>query len=201
MSTTQPTTESIYTYLERLANLLRAESWQQGKQHGLQPIQLQMLAYLQRCNRYSNTPLGVAEYFDLTKGTVSQSLNVLEEKGLVSKIGDHKDGRVVHLVVTARGGELLAQTLPLPLFQHAIQSWNEADRVQTAQTLQRLLTSLQGANQRRSFGVCATCRFHQVAGQSQYRCGLTQEPLSPQDIELICREHEPGLAEDGVRGE
>lgn len=186
--------ESIYVYLERLANLLRAETWRQSRQRGLQPIQWQMLAYLQQCNHYSNTPLGVADYFYLTKGTVSQSLNVLEEKGFIEKQVDLKDGRVVHLVLTAQGRALLAETLPPPMFEAVSQTWGEAEQHQAVQLLQHLLTSLQHTNKLKSFGVCTTCRYHQVVGEGQFRCGLTQEPLTRQDISLICRDHEPAPA-------
>lgn len=69
---------ALYDYLERLTSLMRAWSREQPLVAELQPVQLSALHYLARCNRYSDTPLGVTEYLGLTKGTVSQSLKVLE---------------------------------------------------------------------------------------------------------------------------
>nr|MBA3613554.1 MarR family transcriptional regulator [Nitrospirales bacterium] len=62
--------------LERLTNLQRMEARAFGLRYGLQPVQMEALTYLTQCNRYSNTPQAVAEYLGLTKGTVSQSLQV-----------------------------------------------------------------------------------------------------------------------------
>ncbi|MFO6350987.1 MarR family transcriptional regulator, partial [Pseudomonas aeruginosa] len=39
------------------------------------------------------------------------------------------------------------------------------------------------------FGLCRSCRFHQRRAGSPF-CGLTGEPLSAADAELICREHQ-----------
>jgi DNA-binding MarR family transcriptional regulator len=185
-----PNAFELHIYLERLSNLLRAEAWRAGQQHGLQPIQLQMLAYLQRCNRYSNTPAAVTEYFGLTKGTVSQSLKILEDRGLIAKSADTHDRRVVHLHLTEAGRAVLGEAmLPAP-FQQLDAYLPISTQVEISTALRLLLTALQRANGARSFGVCATCRYHLTEEQGRYRCGLTQEPLLPHEIQLICREHE-----------
>ncbi|MFN2812475.1 MarR family winged helix-turn-helix transcriptional regulator, partial [Escherichia coli] len=74
--------------------------------------QLSALHYLARCNRYSDTPLGVTEYLGLTKGTVSQSLKVLEGRGLISKLPDARDRRSVHLRLTDAGRALIEAVIP-----------------------------------------------------------------------------------------
>ena len=84
--------------LERLNNLLRMEMRAFGLSYGLLPVQIEALTYLTRCNRYSDTPQAVTEYLGLTKGTVSQSLKVLEQKGFfgkfrTKKIIDYPSGR------------------------------------------------------------------------------------------------------------
>lgn len=94
---------ALYDYLERLTSLMRVWSREQPLVAELQPVQLSALHYLARCNRYSDTPLGVTEYLGLTKGTVSQSLKVLEGRGLISKLPDARDRRSVHLRLTDAG--------------------------------------------------------------------------------------------------
>jgi Transcriptional regulators len=98
------TDTTLYDYLERLASLMRAWAREQPLMADLQPIQLSALNYLARCNRYSNTPLGVTDFLGLTKGTVSQSLKALEAKGLIEKRPDAQDRRSVHLELTGEGG-------------------------------------------------------------------------------------------------
>src|SRR5690606_31089029 len=95
--------DRVRDLLERLGTLLRAEDRKLGAERGLQPIHLQVLRYLSACNRYSDTPGAVGEYFGLTKGTVSQSLLLLEDRGLLRRVPDEHDGRLVHLKLTARG--------------------------------------------------------------------------------------------------
>lgn len=179
---------TIYDYLERIDNLLRAETWKAATRHQLQPIQLQMLDYLHRCNRYSNTPAGVTAYFQLTKGTVSQSLKVLEKRGFISRQPDPDDKRKVHMLVTDAGKNLLNDVFPLH-FLRTIEEEEAAASSEIIHALNHLLTNLQQVNQLESFGVCHSCRYFQTEGQEQFRCGLTHEPLALHEIELICREH------------
>ena len=63
---------ALFDLSERLGTLTRARLRQAGVAHGLQTIHLQVMMYLERANRLSNTPQGTTEYLGLTKGTVSQ---------------------------------------------------------------------------------------------------------------------------------
>lgn len=190
MQNVSPQIQQIYNYLERFMNLLRAESWQIAKTHRLQPIQVQMLGFLNICNRYSNTPAGVTDYFGLTKGTVSQSLNLLEEQRLIEKQVDAKDGRIVHLLMTPLGKAIVDVELPPALLRAALDGLSEQEQTQALHLFHRLLIVLQKAHNSSSFGVCSSCRYHRVEGSGSFRCGLTQEPLASDEIGLICREHQ-----------
>ena len=65
---------------------MRTELRKAGADEALQPVHLQALIYLARANRYSNTPQALAEYLGLTKGTVSQTLLLLDRQGLRSAL-------------------------------------------------------------------------------------------------------------------
>jgi MarR family transcriptional regulator, negative regulator of the multidrug operon emrRAB len=143
------------------------------------------LVFLSMANRYSDTLAGLTDYLGVTKGTLSQTLKVLERRGLIRKIPDEEDGRITHCRLTSDGEEVVAQAYPAPpLLQ--IPDDVVADSVEALQTF---LQSLQLANGARSFGVCASCRFYQIEGEGG-RCGLTEEALTPLDSTKICREHE-----------
>ena len=45
----------------------------------LEPVHLATLRYLCNCNRFSNTASAITEYLGQTKGTISQTLKVLEK--------------------------------------------------------------------------------------------------------------------------
>ena len=179
----------IHEYLERLSNLFRSEERKGGVEFGLQPVQLEALHYLAICNRYFDTPQAVAEYLGLTKGTVSQTLLVLEAKGLITKIGDLEDKRMVHLKVTPTGRRLLNEAIPAPLLRLACARLTEEERTQVVAGLKVLLMACQAANQNKTFGVCHTCRHHMREAAGGGFCGLLQQPLTFEDALMICREH------------
>lgn len=179
------TAERIHELLERLGNLLRAEQRRLGAAHGLQPVHLQALAFLGRANRYSDSPIAVAEFLGVTKGTMSQTLAVLQERELVVADDDPADARRVRLRPTAKGKRLLAQ-LPGELLGDALPS--AAATADLAEALTALLRAMQRGAGGRSFGVCRTCR-HFRSEDSGARCGLTGEPLPAEQTERLCREH------------
>lgn len=168
--------------LERLANLLRQCQHEVAVAHGLNDAQLSALLYLAKANAYSDTPAAAVEYLGLTKGTVSQTLLVLERDGWLRRRADRHDGRVVHLQLTPRALRLATECgAPLDALAgvpHAVE------------TAAAMLAALQRANGGRSFGVCHTCCHFRKEGPDTYRCGLTLEPLAPAQIVRICREHE-----------
>lgn len=175
--------------LDRLAGLLRAEIRAIESADSLQPVQLEVLDYLARANRFSDTAKAVTEYLGQTKGTVSQTIKVLEARGLVTKTPDPEDRRVAHLVLTDKGRQLRAGVKPSRLLQGALQTMPQPEVKQLATGLTDLLSAMQRHNKSRAFGQCRDCS-HNQQNEAGYWCGLTQQPLSSADIELICLEFE-----------
>ncbi len=177
---------------ERLGNLSESQLKAAVADFGLVAVHARILLYLARANRYSNTPLAVAEYLGLTKGTVSQSLILLERKGLVARRKDALDRRVVRLELTALGRSL-AQAIEAG----HVERWAQAAEGLPAglvAALTDMLRRLQRAAGRRSFGACRTCRHFLAAAAGGGRCGLTGEALTAEDGERLCREHEAPAA-------
>jgi DNA-binding MarR family transcriptional regulator len=188
----------IANLLERLGNLMRANERSLGLEHGLQPVHVQVLSYLSLCNRHSNTPVSVTEFLGVTKGTVSQSVNVLEHKGLITKSPDAKDGRIVHLNVTEAGRRFIESEIHQQDMLTTLEEMPYGDRQNLAELLTNLLIGLQHRNGGRMFAECPTCRyFHKYAFGDAHQCGLTLEPLSDEDSAKICREYE--LSVDDAR--
>jgi DNA-binding MarR family transcriptional regulator len=181
--------KTVHTTLERLCNLLRVEARAHGASYSLLPIQLEVLHYLSQCNRYSDTPQSVTEFLGQTKGTVSQSLKVLEDRGLVRKLPDVNDRRLVHLKVTPAGRRVISKAVPARIVQKALELLPRHDSERLGQQLGGLLRAAQRANRGKSFAACHTCRFNERVDDG-FRCGLTGEALSQAEVQLICREHE-----------
>src|SRR5688572_13397288 len=100
---------ALLDLVERLGNLIRAEMRRMGSEHSLQVVHLQALVYLHRANRYSNTPQALAEFLQLTKGTVSQSLLLLDRRGLIERYEDEVDRRVVRLRLSPSGEQVVSE--------------------------------------------------------------------------------------------
>jgi len=64
----------VYASIERMVALIRSEERKKCTEFGLQPVHFQMLDYISRCNRYSDTPAALASYLGMTRRTVSQTL-------------------------------------------------------------------------------------------------------------------------------
>lgn len=184
-------TNEIYELIECMTMLIRSEERKRCTELGLQPVHFQVLNYLARCNRFSNTPAAVTSYLGMTRGTVSQTLIILEKKGYIDKIPDLADRRVVHLQLLPAGYDILQQARPAELFTAANVHLDAAAQPPAdANVFRQALTALQKANHSQSFGVCKTCRnFSRVDGG--FFCQLTQEKLSHDDSERICQEHVP----------
>lgn len=183
-------TELLEQLIERLSGVLRSDTRALLSSEGLQPVQLEALDYLARANRYSDTPMGVSEYLGQTKGTVSQTLKVLESHGLLTKVPDAKDRRVTHLRLTDRGREILARARPAPVLQAAARQMSPQTLAALNEHLTELLKSMQQSNQNRSFAQCAGCKHNSKSATGEFWCNLTQEPLSTEEVQLICREFE-----------
>jgi DNA-binding MarR family transcriptional regulator len=179
-----------FKLIERISSLLRSEERRKYATIGLQPVHGQVLEYLAKCNKYSNTHAAVAEYLGLTKGTVSQTLQILERKNYLQKTTDSEDGRVIHLSLTDDGRALIDELKPLDIFKQAESKVSRQEFDTIGQALQTTLGVLQKVNQTKSFGSCRSCRYFSVE-ENHYQCGLTEQPLDREDTDKICRDHLP----------
>ena len=157
---------------------------------GLSPAQWEALRYVARANRYSRNPSALADFLGATKGTISQTLIALEEKGHLRRMRDTPDRRAVRLELTATGEVLLDQD-PLNCVERAAASLPAEQRAALTSGLTRVLRELQGRCGSSSFGVCEECDLfcaHDAIGDltGPHRCGLTGEPMGETESHRIC---------------
>jgi DNA-binding MarR family transcriptional regulator len=173
--------------IERLGNLMRSELRKSGSDEELQPVHLQALVYLSKANRYSNTPQALADYLGLTKGTVSQTLLLLDRRGLIERFEDDIDRRVVRLRLSTAGEQFLAESQPALAWQNATRNISP-NRIRNATSaLREALVTLQEDNEGAVFGVCSSCAFCQKLSQRIYRCGQMGDRLSGPETRKLCR--------------
>lgn len=177
---------SVFDLIERMSALIRSEERRRCTELGLQPVHLQVMDYLSRCNRYSDTPAALANYLGMTRGTVSQTILLLEKKGYLKKTADQNDKRMVHLSLLAEGDALMNKASPADLYSQASAIFNE--NINQENVFINALNALQKANKSQSFGLCKTCKYFTETSEG-FVCDLTKEQLSQGDSEKICQEH------------
>ncbi len=179
--------------IERLSSVLAGLARSHWDALGLHPVHGRILVYLAHANRYSDTLTALVEYLGATKGTVSQSVELLVARGLVERLADQDDQRVSHLRLTREGRRILRDSNPPAAWKTVVQ---QADP-RIGAGLAAMLTRLQQAGGKRSFGACHSCRHHVQEGEGRFRCGLTRESLTAADRQLWCREHDPARLDAG----
>ena len=175
--------------IERIGLLSRADE----KVDDLYPAQWSALRYLKRANRFSGTPTALTRYLGTTRGTVSQTINALERKGYVQKKPGKEDRRSIDVILTPAGHRKLEDDPILRLaknVEHALESGAPKLRQMLEDTLRVIVQTNAGY----TFGQCHTCRHfllnHNTSKKQPHRCALLDVPLSSDDGELICVEHE-----------
>jgi len=179
---------NTFKLIDRISTLLRSEERKKYAAFALQPIHGQVLEYLSKCNKHSDTPASVTEYLGLTKGTVSQTLQVLERKGFIEKTQDEVDRRIVHLRLLPSGLDLVKVAQPLEIFQQAEKQVATQKYNTLAEALKQTLIALQQANHSKTFGLCNTCCYFGER-DNYFHCELTGKPLEQADTDKICKEH------------
>ena len=172
--------------IERLGNLMRAEFRRIGADEQLQPVHIHALLYLYKANRYSNTPQALANYLGITKGTASQSLMLLDRRGLIERYEDDVDRRVVRLRLSNAGEQFLYEAQPAQQWQQATRNISP-NRVRNAvSALREALMTLQEDNEGTQFGTCPGCEHFERLSARASRCGLMGDRLSGPDTRRIC---------------
>lgn len=177
---------SISELLDRVGRVTRGLQFVDG----LSPAQWEALRFLARANRYSRGPSALAEFLGTTKGTISQTLIALENKGYLRRLRGEQDKRSVILELTPAGETLLDRD-PLRVVDEVVARIPDSERATITDGLSRLLNDVQGRLNSNGFGICEACSLFAAAGapderDGPHRCGLTGEPVDPSEAQRIC---------------
>jgi DNA-binding MarR family transcriptional regulator len=131
--------------LKRLAQLTDNELRRNYARHDLDSASFDVLATLRRSNsEHTLTPAGLMRSSMVTSGAITQRLDRLEARGLVSRKPSDTDGRGVQVTLTAEGLRLIDAVLPthLETEERLLAALSKSERVRLADTLRTLLESL-----------------------------------------------------------
>ncbi len=135
--------------LKRLSRLIDAELRRTFSAYGLDAASFDVLATLRRSEPpHRLTPAELMRAAMVTSGAITQRLDRLEERGLVTRTPSASDGRVVHVALTDEGRALIDRTLPAHVDNEdrLLAALTAAERDTLADALRNLLESLGDAS-------------------------------------------------------
>ncbi|MEV0788200.1 MarR family transcriptional regulator [Kribbella sp. NPDC050459] len=140
-----PSPMGIIGRMGRLGALFDAELRRNFAKHDLDRASFDVLATLRRSNaEHSLTPAGLMHSSMVTSGAISQRLDRLESRGLVTRAPSETDRRGVLVTLTPEGLELIDRVLPthIETESHLLAGLSQTEREQLADLLRALLESL-----------------------------------------------------------
>jgi DNA-binding MarR family transcriptional regulator len=129
----------------RLNQLFDGELRRNFARHDLDRASFDVLATLRRSNaEHSLTPAGLMRSSMVTSGAISQRLDRLEARGLVTRMPSETDGRGVRVTLTEQGLQLIDTVLPahIETENQLLAGLSAAEREQFVDLLRTLLESL-----------------------------------------------------------
>lgn len=190
------TASKVVAALERLSEAFRVLLWHEAKQHGLSPIQVQILTFLLHYPDKLKTVTHLASHFNMTKATISDAIKTLEFKELLKRKADAYDNRSHTLLLTKIGKGLAKK---VEKFAHRMQETvNAITPEKQASLLEQLLDLIRDLNRALVITpqrMCFNCQFYEKKGKTQHYCHLIHSPLKAAELRLDCPEFES--KEDG----
>ena len=180
----------IVAGLERLSQVFRILLWEKAKEHGLSPIQIQLLIFIQYHSTDKCTISYLAQEFNFTKPTISDAIKVLEQKNFIKKNTDSSDTRSYTIQLTASGKKIVLETenFANPITEIITKS-NEADKLILWENISNLISLLNRQEIISIQRTCFNCGHYTIKNKNAF-CSLLNQKLLTKDIRIDCEEFE-----------
>jgi DNA-binding MarR family transcriptional regulator len=181
----------IVAALEKISEVFRVLLWTEAKEHKLSPIQMQLLIFIKYHSADKQRRIAsMAREFNLTKATISDSIKVLELKGLIKRSDDALDSRSFNFSLTDQGMKLtgMIENFTLPL-DGAIATLSSQQKDQFLMSVLDLIFRLNQNGIISTQRMCYTCFYYNGDRQQNHHCNLMQKPLAVDELRIECSEH------------
>ena len=181
----------IVAALEKISEVFRVLLWTEAKEHKLSPIQMQLLIFIKYHNSDKQRRIAsMAREFNLTKATISDSIKVLEQKGLIKRTDDAFDSRSFNFSLTDQGTKLtgMIENFTLPL-DGAIAALSPQQKDQFLLSVLDLIFRLNQTGIISTQRMCYSCFYYRGDMQQNHFCNLMQKPLAVDELRIECPEH------------
>lgn len=181
----------IVASLERVSQAFRVLLWNESKEFSLSPIQVQVLIFLLHHSDEKRKVSYLADEFNVTKATISDTIKTLDLKQLIFKEYEQHDTRSYIIHLTKKGKETAEQT---SLFAKQIQV--PIDKLHLTDKENLLLSLLDTIHHLNKSGIitiqrmCMSCHFYKANKDGQIHfCKLLNQNLHVTDLRIDCPEH------------
>ena len=181
----------IVASLERVSQAFRVLLWNESKEFSLSPIQVQVLIFLLHHSDQKRKVSYLADEFNMTKATISDTIKTLEQKLLIKKAYEQHDTRSYIISLTKKGSDIAEQT---SLFAKQIQI--PIDKLQSTDKENLLLSLFDIIHHLNKSGIitiqrmCFTCHFYKSDKKGkEHFCRLLNTKLANTELRIDCAEH------------
>lgn len=185
------TESKIVASLERIAQAFRVLLWQESKEFSLSPIQVQVLIFLLHHSEEKRKVSYLANEFNMTKATISDTIKTLEQKTLISKEYEQHDTRSYIINLTKKGQEIAAETSFFSKeIRTPIDKLHQDDKENLLLSLFNIIRHLNQSEVITIQRMCMTCSYYQSSDNGQkHFCQLLNQDLHIADLRIDCPEH------------
>ena len=196
----EPIERRIATGLHKLGLAIKHQTWKDAAEDGLSPTQGQILATLAH---EALTGTEVSRRLGVTLATISDSVRVLVDKGLVYKQPDPRHPRASLLTLTTDGKRRATRASAWPEFMAAaISTLSDPERSAFLAGLLKMIRTLQDSGQIPTSRMCINCvhfRPNVRDGDKPHHCAFVDAPMAGDHLRIDCTEHEEASSEAEAR--
>lgn len=180
----------IVVALERISEAFRVLLWNESKENALSPIQIQILIFLLFHSQEKCKVSYLAQEFNMTKATISDSVKLLLQKGLIEKFDDPIDTRSYIIGLTIEGKQIADKSANFAFaIEKPLSSLTEEQKEIMLSALLKLIHELNRAGIITIQRMCFTCANYRLEGGEHY-CKLLESKLAINELRVDCTEHE-----------
>lgn len=181
----------IVASLERVSQAFRVLLWKESKEFALSPIQVQVLIFMLHHSDEKRKVSYLADEFNMTKATISDTIKTLEQKLLVKKEYESHDTRSFVIHFTEKGKDIAEQTSMLAKqIQVPIHKLHSSDKESLLLSLFDIIHHLNKAGIIAIQRMCFTCHFYRASKNGrEHFCGLLNTVLDDYELRIDCVEH------------
>lgn len=182
----------IVASLERISQSFRVLLWQESKAFSLTPIQVQVLIFLLHHSDEKRKVSYLAEEFNMTKATISDTIKTLEQKKLITKEYEPHDTRSYVINLTQKAKEIANKTSFFTKeIRTPIDKLHRDDKENLLLSLLNIIRHLHQSEVITIQRMCMSCLYYQSSDKGKkHFCRLLNQDLKVTDLRIDCPEHE-----------